>query len=98
MGNSSPLVVHGKGSIEMIDGMINNVIYVPNISANFLSIYQIANFGSGKTILFTPNFVVVREIEDPSQIVSIGKVDHNARLYSFSHFVQEYPTNVLLAQ
>jgi len=47
--------------------------------------------------LLTPNFVVVREFEDLSQIISIGKVDDHAHLYSFSHFVQESPTNVLLA-
>jgi len=32
MGKYSPLDVHGKGSIEMIDGIIDNVLYVPNIS------------------------------------------------------------------
>ena len=81
----------------MIDGMINNVLYVPNLSTNFLSIYQIANSCSRRTILFTLDSVVVCEIEDPSQIVAIRKVDHNVGLYSFSHFVQESPTIVLLA-
>jgi len=47
--------------------------------------------------LFTPDYVLVREIVDRSQFFSIGKVHHNALLYSFSHFVQEYPTNVLLS-
>ena len=47
--------------------------------------------------MFTPDSVIIREIEDPSQIVAIGKVDHHARLYSFSHFELTSPTNVLLA-
>jgi hypothetical protein len=81
----------------MIDGLINHVLYVPNLLTNLLSIYQIESSGSGKTILFAVDSIVVREIEDPSQIVAIGKVDHHACLYSFSHFVLESPTNVLLA-
>jgi len=40
---------------------------------------------------------VVCEIGDPSQIVSIGKVDHHACLYSFSHFVLELPTIALVS-
>ena len=47
--------------------------------------------------MFTPDSVIIREIEDPSQIVAIGKVNHHARLYSFSHFELTYPTSVLLA-
>ena len=89
MGNSSPLAVKGRGSIKMIDEPINNVLCVHNLSANLLPVYQIANSGSGKTVMFTPDSVIVREIEDLSQIVAIGKVSNHARLYSFSHFVLE---------
>ena len=39
VGNSSPLVVKGQGSVEMKDGMITNVLYVHNLSTNLLSIY-----------------------------------------------------------
>ena len=53
VGNSSPLVVKGKGSVEMKDGMVHNVLYVPKIATNFLSIYQITNSSAGKTALFT---------------------------------------------
>jgi hypothetical protein len=48
MGNSSSLAGHGQRSIETLDGMINNVLYVPNFPTNLFSIYQIANFGSGE--------------------------------------------------
>jgi hypothetical protein len=81
----------------MIDGMVNNVLYVPSLSTNFLSIHHITNSSSWKTILLTLDSIVVCEIEDPLQIVVIGKMDHHALLYSFSHFVLESPTNVLLA-
>ena len=98
MGKSSPLAVKGKGSVKMKDGMVYNVLYVPKLSTNLLSIYQITNSGAGKTVLFTPNSVIIREIEDPSEIVATRKVDHHARLYSFSNFELTYPTNVLISQ
>ena len=47
--------------------------------------------------MFTPDSVISHEIEDPSEIVATGKVDHHARLYSFSHFQLTSPTNVLLS-
>ena len=97
VGNNSPLVVKGQGSIEMKDGIVHNVLHVPKFSTNLLSIYQITNSGAGKTVMFTPDFVIIREIEDPSQIVGIGKVDNHVRWYSFSHFELTSPTNLLLS-
>ena len=79
MGNSSPLAVKGQGSVEMKDGMVHNVLYVPKLSTNLLSIYQITNSGAGKAVPFNPNLVIICEIENLSQIVAIGKVDHHAR-------------------
>lgn len=60
MGNSSPLPLQGQCPIEIIDDMINNVLYVPNLSTNLLSIYQITNLVSRKTILFTLYFCFMK--------------------------------------
>ena len=49
----------------MKNGMVHNVLYVPKISTNFLSIYQTTNFGVGKIVMFTPDSIIIREIEDP---------------------------------
>lgn len=43
----------------MTHGYINNVLLVPEISANLLSIYQICHSGNGKTVEFSPNEVVI---------------------------------------
>ena len=59
VGNSSHLDVQGSGSVKLDDGCFNNVLLVPEISANLLSIYQICHSGDGKTIEFSPNNVVV---------------------------------------
>ena len=59
---------------------------VPEISANLLSIYQICHSGDRKIVEFSPNNVVVRDLQDPDTIVSHGQVDHGSRLYRFVGF------------
>ena len=66
--------------MQLDDGCINNVLFVPEISANLLSIYQIFHSGDGKTIEFSPNNVVVRDLQDPDTIVADGKADHGSQL------------------
>lgn len=40
VGDSSQLDVQGSGTVQLDDGCINNVLLVPDISADLLSIYQ----------------------------------------------------------
>ena len=53
VGNSSQLDVQGSGTVQLDDGYINNVLLVPEISANLLSIYQIFHSGDGKIVEFS---------------------------------------------
>ena len=41
MGNNTKMEVEGKGNVEMENGKFQNVLYVPNLSSNLLSIYQV---------------------------------------------------------
>ncbi|GLJ18486.1 hypothetical protein SUGI_0328120 [Cryptomeria japonica] len=75
----------------MDDGTFENVLYVPNLSTNILSIYQITHYGNGKKVEFTPNSIVVKELDNDS-LVAMGQVNDNSRLYSFSHFVPSSPS------
>ena len=50
MGNKTALPVYKKGSIGIHDGTFNDVMYVPSLFANLLSVYQISHSGSGKTV------------------------------------------------
>ncbi|MGI4370261.1 GAG-pre-integrase domain-containing protein, partial [Klebsiella pneumoniae] len=84
-----------KGSVDMDDGTFENVLYVPNLSTNLLSIYQITHYGNGKKVEFTPDSVVVKELDDDA-LVAVGQVNDNSRLYSFSHFVPSSPSRALL--
>lgn len=46
---------------------------------------------------FLPDLVKVHSLKDDSLVV-VGKVNHNKRFYSFSHFVPKYPSNALLSE
>ena len=39
VGDNTKMEVGGKGNVEMEDGEFQNVLYVPNLSSNLLSIY-----------------------------------------------------------
>jgi hypothetical protein len=41
MGDDTPVVVAGKGRVELHNGCFENVLHVPKISINLLSFYQV---------------------------------------------------------
>lgn len=85
MGNNTYMSVCGKGSIDIDDGTFNDVLCVPSLSTNLLSIYQIAHNGTGKTVEFTLDSVHIRDIQT-GNIVATWTVDHSSCLYAFTHF------------
>ena len=48
MGDDTEIRVEGKGSIMLKHGVFRNVLYVPSLATNFLSVYQMAHIGSPK--------------------------------------------------
>lgn len=59
IGNSSKLSVLGSSSIALVRGSIQDVLCVPKISMNLLSIYQIFHSSSSKIVEFSPHDVVI---------------------------------------
>jgi hypothetical protein len=51
-GHDRYLGVVGSGTIQVDNGHFNDVLCVPSISCNLLSMYQITHSGEGKTIEF----------------------------------------------
>jgi hypothetical protein len=51
--------VCGSSILQLDKGCINDVLLVPDTSANILSIYQICHSSIGKTIVIYPNDVVI---------------------------------------
>jgi hypothetical protein len=50
------------GTIHVDNGHFNDVLCVPSLSCNLLSIYQITHLGEGKTIDFLPHQVVIKDL------------------------------------
>jgi hypothetical protein len=78
--------------VELPNGSFENVLHVPNISINLLSVYQITQ--KGKKVEFTSDSVYVLDMHDNS-IIAIGEVDHKSRLYKFTKFV-DHDSSLLL--
>jgi hypothetical protein len=86
MGNDTPVTVAGEGRVELHNGSFENVLHVPKISMNPLSVYQITQ--KGKKVEFTSDSVSVIDMHENS-IIAIGEVDHKSRLYKFTKFFDD---------
>jgi hypothetical protein len=83
MGDDTPIAVAGEGRMELHNGSFENVLHVPKLSMNLLSVYQITQ--KGKRVEFTSDSVSIIDMHDNS-IIAIGEVDHKSRLYKFTKF------------
>ena len=52
----------GIGRIRLQNGCFQDVLYVPSLEANFLSVYQMTNTGVAKKVIFTLDSVEIVEI------------------------------------
>jgi hypothetical protein len=46
MGDDSPVEVTGKGRVELTNGSFKNVLHVPKLYVNLLSMYQMTKYGT----------------------------------------------------
>jgi hypothetical protein len=93
VGDNSSFEVTIKGRIELTNRSFDNVLHVPKFFVNLLSMYQMMNSGTGNKFIFTPNSLDIYDMKTNSR-VSIGEVNHQSRLYTFSKFIE--PDSALL--
>ena len=86
MGDDSKIPAKGIGRININNGYFNNVLIVQYIAKNLLSIYQMTHTGSTKRVTFTQDGVEISEISK-GKFIAVGIVDHESRMYKFSHFL-----------
>ena len=86
MGDDSRLQTKGIGMIDLEHGFFNEVLYVPDLVENFLSIYYMTPTREPKRVTFTPDMVEITEIST-YQVIAIGYADHHERMYKFSSFL-----------
>jgi len=53
--NDISLSVLGSKTVQVNNGHLNDVLYVPSLSYNLLLVYLITHSGEGKTIEFSPH-------------------------------------------
>jgi hypothetical protein len=97
VGDDRSLSVVGSRTIQVDNGHFNDVLCVPSLSCNLLSIYQITHSGEGKTVEFSPHQVVIKDLKDPKHVLATGIVDDITRLYKFDNFESSYFPSVLVA-
>ena len=85
-GDDRYLSVVGFGIVHLNNGQFKDVLCVPNLSYNLLSMYQITHSGEGKSVLFTPHQVVIRDLKYPRHVLATGSVNDITKLYKFYNF------------
>jgi hypothetical protein len=97
LGDATLANVCGERIVDLEGGCFTNVLHVPSLSENILSIYQITHSSLGRKVEFTPDSAVITNIFTGSQLTH-GIADHGSHLYFFSHFVPKYISTVFLSQ
>ena len=86
MGNNSKVKTKGKGSVKLEHGRFKDVLFVPSLASNLLSVYQMTHTGSPKQVIFGPNSVEIIDIST-GRIIEKGTANHASKSYEFSHFM-----------
>ena len=55
----SQILVVGRGYVKIQHGEFKNVLYVPSLAANLLSVYQMTHIGLPKKVVFGLNSVEI---------------------------------------
>jgi hypothetical protein len=68
MGGKSPIEVIEKGRIELTNISFENVLHVPKLSINLLSMYQMKKSVTGKRVIFTPHAMDIYDMQTNSRV------------------------------
>jgi hypothetical protein len=97
VGDDRSLSVIESGTVQVDNGHFNDVLCVPSLSCNLLSVYQITHSGEGKIVEFSPHQVVIKDLKDPKHVLATRIVDDMTRLYKFDNFGSSSFSSVFVA-
>jgi hypothetical protein len=97
VGDDRSLSVVGFGIVQVDNGHFNDVLCVPNISNNLLSVYQIIHLGEAKTVEFSPHQVVIKDLKYPKHVLATRITDDITRLYKFDNFGSSYFPSIFVS-
>ena len=86
MGDDTQIQAKRKSSIKLNNGVFRNVLYVPSLDANVLSIYQMAHTSSPKQVMFGLASMEITYIST-GKIIAKCVANHASKAYEFSHFL-----------
>ena len=86
MGNNNKVKTKGKGSIQLEHGRFKDVLFVPSVASNMLSVYQMTHTRYPKRVIFGPDSVEITYIST-GRIIENGVANHASKAYEFSHFM-----------
>ena len=95
LGYDSLTEIFGKGRIDLDHGKFSNVLYVPGVASNLLSVYQMTHTGSPKKVIFSLDEVEITNISS-CKFIAKGVIDHTSKVYWFSHFLPYSNPSALL--
>ena len=95
MGDDSTIISKGQDTVDLENGFFSNVLYVPYLAANILSVYQMTHTRMPKRVSFIPNDVEIIEIAS-GKLIAKGLANHHAKAYEFSHFVADAKPTAML--
>ena len=86
MGDDSTIISEGQGTVDLENGYFSNILYVPSLESNLLSVYQMPHTGVPKRVSFSLNDFEIMELAS-GKLIAKGLANHHAKAYEFSHFV-----------
>ena len=82
ISNAYIVYVFGIYDVALDGKRLEDVVYIPQISHNFLYVYQLAQ--EGLSIEFTSELAIIRDRFDV--LVAYGKAGHHSKVYKFTKF------------
>ena len=69
MGDESTIISEGQGTIDLEHGYFSNVLYVPSLASNLLSVYQMTHMGVPKRVSFSPDDLEITKLASGKLII-----------------------------
>ena len=70
MGDNFAVATTGQGRVQFKDGSFENVLHIPRLFVNLLSVYQMTPTGSGRKVEFMPDSVSIYDMQTNLKIAS----------------------------
>ena len=86
VGDDRSLSVTRFGIVHLNNGQFKDVLFVPKLTYNLLSVYQITHSVGCTSVLFTPHQDLICDLKYLEHVLAIGSVSDITRLYKFDNF------------